>query len=146
MTDKSPKTIEQLTDRSGVLSRLRCFFRMRRYASRTRRAQHAMQRMSRHLKLSAMQRQGLSELAQEFQELVSLARRGRRDAVDAVADAAMANPFDLAPAQSAVAENFDGLQRQINNTLARFGDWFATLDDVQRQQFRRILQRRLNIA
>ena len=90
--------------------------------------------LSQILKLNKMQRQGLAECVETLQQMIRFSGSDTRREDTAVIHY---ETFDLLPA----TDSNDKLQ-QVNDMLTRFNDWFATLDDAQRQCFRDFLRKR----
>ena len=91
--------------------------------------------LSQILKLDKVQRQGLAECVEALQQTIRFSGSDTRREHSAV----MPNEaFDRLPA----TDSSDDRSPQAKDMLTRFIDWFATLDDTQRQRFQDFLRKR----
>ena len=126
----------------GLFNRIRLRKRQRRLS----RVQRGLDTFARRLHLNVTQQDGLGALFSDFETLVKTSRQGKRSGFTQFSAATQTEFFDVELAQNAVHDNLATVRNQMNVTLAHFGEWFATLDQAQRETFRCLVQKRLGIA
>lgn len=130
----------------GWLRRMFNRIRLRRRQRRLKRIQRGLDTFANRLHLDVTQQDGLGALFSDFETLVKISRQGKRSGYTQFSAATQTEVFDVELAQNAVHDNLATVRNQMNVTLAHFGEWFATLDQAQRETFRCLVQKRLGIA